>query len=62
MRYVSTPVGSHSTYKQLCCLFNSAVLTRGAANIVNELLTQDISYLLTISSSFCESERRRLYV
>ena len=38
-----SPVGSHSTYKQLRCLLYDAVLTRGANNIINELLTQDTS-------------------
>ena len=39
-----SPVGSHSTYKQLRCLLHGAVLTRGANNMINELLTQDTSW------------------
>ncbi|WP_206666362.1 hypothetical protein, partial [Bifidobacterium jacchi] len=35
-----SPVGSHSTYKQLRCLLHGAVLTRGANNMINELLTR----------------------
>ena len=27
-RFVGSPVYSHSTYKQLCCLLNGAVLQR----------------------------------
>ena len=29
-RSTGSPVGSHSTYKQRCCLLNGAVLARGA--------------------------------
>ena len=36
-----SPVVSHVAYKQLCCLPNGNVLTRGANNIINELLTQN---------------------
>ena len=36
-----SPVGSHVAYKQLCCLPNGNVLTRGANTIINEFLTQD---------------------
>ncbi|WP_206666326.1 hypothetical protein, partial [Bifidobacterium jacchi] len=39
--FTGSPVGSHSTYKQLRCLLHGAVLTRGARDIINELLTQD---------------------
>ena len=44
-RSAGSPVGSHSTYKQLRCLLYGAVLTRGArgaSNIINELLTQTL--------------------
>ena len=44
-RFAGSPVGSHSTCKQLRCLLYGAVLTRGANNIINELLTRHTSIL-----------------
>ena len=37
------PVGSHVACKQLRCLQHGNVLTRGAKNIINELMTQHTS-------------------
>ena len=36
-----SPVGSHVAYKQLRCLLHGNVLTRGASNIITELVAQD---------------------
>ena len=38
-----SPVGSHSTYKQLRCLLYGAVPTRGANDMINEVLTENTS-------------------